>query len=50
MIVTLKDQEYKTMSLVVDRANEVAVKLYEKNRFSEEWKRIINAWKKDIEV
>ena len=46
-IVTLKKQGYKTMSLVVDSANEAAVKLYEKHHFVQGWKRITHAWKKE---
>ena len=46
-IVTLKKQGYKTMSLVVDSANESALKLYEKYNFVQEWKRITHAWKKE---
>ena len=46
-IVTLKQQEYKTMSLVVDSANEVALKLYEKYNFVPGWKRVTHAWKKE---
>ncbi len=45
-IVTLKNSGYKTMSLVVDSANEAAFKLYEKNHFVQGWKRITHAWKK----
>ena len=46
-IVTLKKQEFKTMSLVVDTANEAAVKLYEKYNFVQGWKRITHSWKKN---
>ena len=45
-IVTLKKQGYKTMSLVVDSANEAALKLYEKFNFVYGWERITHAWKK----
>ncbi len=45
-IVTLKKQGYKTMSLVVDSANEAALRLYEKHHFVKGWKRITHAWKK----
>lgn len=44
-IVTLKQQEYKSMSLAVDSANERAVKLYEKFNFIKGWRRITHAWK-----
>ena len=47
VIATLKKQDYKTMSLVVDTANEAAVKLYEKYNFVQGWKRITHAWKKN---
>ncbi|MHA2256165.1 MAG: GNAT family N-acetyltransferase [Candidatus Heimdallarchaeaceae archaeon] len=47
VIVTLKKQGYKTMSLVVDNANEVALKLYEKFNFVKGWKRVTHAWKKE---
>jgi len=46
VIVTLKKQGYKTMSLVVDSANEAALKLYEKYHFIKGWRRITHAWKK----
>ncbi|MBA7482516.1 Mycothiol acetyltransferase [subsurface metagenome] len=46
-IVTLKNSGYKTMSLVVDSANEAAFKLYEKHHFVKGWKRITHAWKKE---
>ncbi|OLS32231.1 MAG: Mycothiol acetyltransferase [Candidatus Heimdallarchaeota archaeon AB_125] len=46
-IVTLKEQGYKTMSLVVDSANEAALKLYEKYNFISGWKRITHAWKNE---
>ncbi|MHA1219954.1 MAG: GNAT family N-acetyltransferase [Candidatus Heimdallarchaeaceae archaeon] len=46
-IVTLKKQGYKTMSLVVDSANEAALKLYEKYNFIKGWRRITYAWKKE---
>lgn len=35
------------MSLVVDSANEAALKLYEKYNFVSGWKRITHAWKKE---
>ncbi|MHA1466105.1 MAG: GNAT family N-acetyltransferase [Candidatus Heimdallarchaeaceae archaeon] len=44
-IVTLKNQGYKTMSLVVDSANEAALRLYEKHHFVKGWKKITHAWK-----
>ncbi len=47
-IVTLKKQGYKTMSLVVDIANEAALRLYEKHRFVKGWKRITHAWIKEL--
>ncbi|MHA1200206.1 MAG: GNAT family N-acetyltransferase [Candidatus Heimdallarchaeaceae archaeon] len=47
-IDTLKKQGYKTMSLVVDSANEAALRLYEKHHFVKGWKRISHAWKKDF--
>ncbi len=37
-IVALKKQGYKTMSLVVDSANEAALKLYEKYIFIKGWR------------
>ncbi|MHA1515575.1 MAG: GNAT family N-acetyltransferase [Candidatus Heimdallarchaeaceae archaeon] len=46
-IVTLKKKGYKTVSLVVDSANEAALKLYEKRSFVKGWKRITHAWKKE---
>lgn len=45
-IVTLKKQSHKTMSLVVDTANEAALNLYEKFNFAKGWKRVTHAWKK----
>jgi len=45
----LKKQDYKTMSLVVDSANEAALKLYEKYKFAKGWQRITHAWKEDNE-
>ena len=49
-IVTLKKQGYKTMSLVVDSANEAALKLYEKYNFVKGWKRVTHAWKKEPDI
>ncbi|MCK4877305.1 MAG: GNAT family N-acetyltransferase, partial [Candidatus Heimdallarchaeota archaeon] len=46
-IDSLKKSGYKTMSLVVDSANEAALKLYEKYNFVKRWKRITHAWKKE---
>ncbi len=46
-IVTLKKQGYKTMSLIVDSANEAALKLYEKHNFVTGWKRVTHVWKKE---
>ncbi len=45
-IATLKKQGYKTMSLSVDTANEIALKLYEKCNFVKGWKRVTHAWKR----
>ena len=42
----LKKQGYKTMSLVVDSANEAALKLYEKFSFEKGWQRVTHVWKK----
>jgi ribosomal protein S18 acetylase RimI-like enzyme len=46
VIIALKKQGYKTMSLAVDRANEAALKLYEKYNFVPGWERVTHAWKK----
>ena len=50
VILTLKTQGYKTMSLAVDIENDVAMKLYEKHEFVKEWRRIMHVWKKEMEV
>ncbi|MHA1111582.1 MAG: GNAT family N-acetyltransferase [Promethearchaeota archaeon] len=48
VIMTLKTQGYKTMSLAVDIENKAALKLYEKYEFVKEWRRITHAWKKEM--
>ncbi|MHA1199145.1 MAG: GNAT family N-acetyltransferase [Candidatus Heimdallarchaeaceae archaeon] len=47
VITTLNRQDYRTMSLAVDSANEPALNLYEKYNFVKGWKRITYAWKKE---
>jgi len=41
------NEDYKTMSLVVDSANQAAVGLYEKHNFVKGWKRVTHVWKKE---